>query len=47
MRYESPELTALTSAINAIQSSSIETNKSGSGLDSQSLEGHVAYADWE
>ena len=47
MKYETPELTTLTSAINAIQSSNIEVNKNGSGLDSQSKEGHPTFADWE
>jgi hypothetical protein len=46
MRYESPEMTALTSAINAIQSSI--DKEAPSSLDSGVFnEGVGAYADWE
>ncbi len=48
MKYEAPELHAVTSAIDVIQSCTIETNKTvTTHCDSQSLEGHVGYADWE
>jgi hypothetical protein len=47
MKYEKPEVNALIPAINAIQSSSIEVNKRGDGLDSHSKEGHTTFADWE
>ena len=46
MKYETPELKALTPAINAIQSIS-DLNKRNSGQDSVDQEGHPAYADWE
>jgi hypothetical protein len=48
MKYETPELTALTPAINAIQST---TDKKATGpFDSTSREyneANGAYADWE
>ena len=50
MKYETPELMALTPAINAIQSSSTSTKVLGPGPDgvqSQNNEGIGAYADWE
>jgi hypothetical protein len=48
MKYEKPEVTASTSAIDGIQSSSIEISKTPlSTTDTQSKESHPAYADWE
>jgi hypothetical protein len=45
MKYETPELTALTTAINAIQSSSSKVpNHPGDSFDD---EGPGAYQDWE
>ena len=50
MKYETPELSALTPAINAIQSTS-GVSKTGSQQDaqhpSQSNDATGAYADWE
>jgi len=45
MKYETPEMTPLTTAINAIQSS-IQKGVNGS-LDSSTNELSGAYADWE
>ena len=47
MKYESPELVALTPAINAIQAP--VTKISTQSLDSSSTKNelHSAYADWE
>lgn len=42
MRYEAPELTALTPAINAIQA-----NKDGGPIDAPDLDVVSAYEDWE
>jgi len=48
MKYETPELTALTAPIDAIQSADT-SNKILGGVDStqSSNEGAGAYADWE
>jgi hypothetical protein len=48
MKYEAPEATALTPAINAIQGSGPITSKVHSPtMDSPHLEAVAAYADWE
>jgi len=48
MKYEAPELTALTPAINAIQGDGPMTSKIHSPtLDSPYLEAQGAYSDWE
>jgi len=50
MKYETPELTVLTPAINAIQSESTSSKMLGPGPDgvqSTHNEGSGAYADWE
>jgi hypothetical protein len=47
MKYETPEMTALTPAIKAIQGG-LDTNKGNtSGPDSFSKESMGAYTDWE
>ena len=47
MKYETPELTSLNSAIEAIQSTS-PTNKNGGPIDSHARDVVTpAYADWE
>ena len=50
MKYEAPELTALTPAINAIQSTS-GANKTGALIEGQhpgqSNDATGGYADWE
>jgi hypothetical protein len=47
MKYETPELTALNSAINAIQASS-PTEKNGGPIDTHAKDVvTAAYADWE
>jgi hypothetical protein len=43
MKYETPELTALTPAINAIQSGAKQTG----GSESPDNDGQAAYEDWE
>jgi hypothetical protein len=48
MKYERPQATLLTSAIDAIQTSSDTFPKSEvSTLDSINMEGASAYVDWE
>lgn len=49
MKYETPELTALTSAITAVQSSSDNTPKNVTTTQDSSIKEHVspAYVDWE
>jgi hypothetical protein len=51
MKYETPELTALTPAINAIQTTDISLKSSSHKVDSQPGTGQndasSAYADWE
>jgi|HubBroStandDraft_4_1064222.scaffolds.fasta_scaffold513602_2 hypothetical protein len=48
MKYETPELTALTPAINAIQSVHPETKPNGTQSDNLvDNEINGAYADWE
>ena len=48
MKYETPELTALTPAINAIQTDVPSGMKSSvTTLDTDSKEDIAAYADWE
>ena len=44
MKYETPELTALTPAINAIQGM---VNKILNGTTDSDYEGVAAYVDWE
>jgi hypothetical protein len=45
MKYQTPELTALTPAINAIQSSG--SKEINNVVDSPTYEQSSAYADWE
>jgi hypothetical protein len=47
MKYDTPEVTALTPAINAIQGSSDLNKVAIEGPDSFDEEGSGAYADWE
>lgn len=48
MKYEAPEVTALTPAINAIQGDGPITSKVNSPTnDSPFLEAEAAYVDWE
>lgn len=49
MKYETPELTALTPAINAIQGTGPVSSKTGpiSASDSFENESVAAYLDWE
>jgi hypothetical protein len=48
MKYETPEMTTLTTAINAIQSTTNGGTKSTPvQVDSNELEHIAAYADWE
>ena len=51
MKYETPELTALT-AVNAIQTTNLQSKKVRSGIDAFGPgfiqnEPHTSYADWE
>jgi hypothetical protein len=47
MRYITPEVTMLATALTAIESSSSGTKSHVSGLDSATFETISAYADWE
>jgi hypothetical protein len=48
MKYQTPELTASTPAINAVQTTSDSMPKAITNtVDGSNLEGPSAYADWE
>jgi len=46
MKYETPELTALQSAINAVQTQSPKSNQTVADGSNPS-DAHAAYEDWE
>ena len=47
MKYEAPELTVLTPAINAVQGTPKATNTFSDGGSGNNNEHVAAYADWE